>query len=632
MVDNPSNQGNPQQQQPALQDMLTDWRDSIGFAWPSAPPQIIKLEEDAGWVRRSPQSPRDTSEDEEEDSSSSPSPTPSSSHETYHQVDRIKKSNGLIGWPAGSPPVPPGPPSVPPAVVPTAAASAGIPGPSYFTTTTQQQQPLLYIETSAPQQQQLKQSQSWDSGSLKLLGDSSPGSTTGGGTTPGSTSNSTWDPTPYFTAISSSSSAAAAGNDYSGNDTTSTSGSSPSSSVRRHDYNTESYVRSNNSSTNGSRQQYWTVENSNAEWGGCYDDPPPQNVGGGVDPAEAAAAAVAALHQQHPDRPLLASIPEAAALLSLDCLTPEYRRLLKNIPRKSREAMTPSDEAAFRTCHPQYSKNCYILMHLGYDIRLGESGRAALKKEISRRLKNDAQLREKCVSIVCRLKNANVLQLLQMAEISGCLLLGLRISSTYWRDYAKKQRPGVRRNNIYDEGGSTNNYSIVESGSSGNPVSANSAATAAVTTTTTAAAGGGGGPATAVIVHPHSTANNNGTTHTTSTTSPTTTSTSTNASTPTNTYPQYDYYYHREKRPNPCDIMPPIKKQNSEDLLSKSAAVWGDYNTCTPSWLEKDLLLGSTTTAPGQPSFMDWNNNNNNNTYDNRIIESEEYSDSGPIS
>lgn len=139
-------------------------------------------------------------------------------------------------------------------------------------------------------------------------------------------------------------------------------------------------------------------------------------------------------------------------------------------------------------------------MQGGYDIRLGEVGRAALKKEISRRLKGDAQLRERssngyifncslfvlylfficssfvlyfcrCVSVVCRLKNANVLQLLQMAEISGCLDMviyrssivisfiidrvsfnhdssskffqGLEISSKYWKEYSRKQRPGV---------------------------------------------------------------------------------------------------------------------------------------------------------------------------------------------
>ncbi|XP_053991531.1 uncharacterized protein LOC128883328 [Hylaeus volcanicus] len=152
-----------------------------------------------------------------------------------------------------------------------------------------------------------------------------------------------------------------------------------------------------------------------------------------------------------------AYFPTASSLLYKPCLSedllqkfqtithlePEYKKFLKNIPRKSKEAFTPSDFAAFRTCHPHYSKNCFILMQNGYDIRLGEIGRAALKKEISRRLKNDSKLREKCVSVVCRLKNANVLQLLQMAEISGCLALGLKISSMYWKEYSRKQRPSM---------------------------------------------------------------------------------------------------------------------------------------------------------------------------------------------
>lgn len=43
--------------------------------------------------------------------------------------------------------------------------------------------------------------------------------------------------------------------------------------------------------------------------------------------------------------------------LCLDSLSKEFKNLLKNIPRKSKEAtVSASDQAAFRTCHPQYSR------------------------------------------------------------------------------------------------------------------------------------------------------------------------------------------------------------------------------------------------------------------------------------
>lgn len=47
---------------------------------------------------------------------------------------------------------------------------------------------------------------------------------------------------------------------------------------------------------------------------------------------------------------------QQSGIYGIECLNAEYRKLLKNIPRKSREAFTPSDLAAFRTCHPQYSR------------------------------------------------------------------------------------------------------------------------------------------------------------------------------------------------------------------------------------------------------------------------------------
>lgn len=37
---------------------------------------------------------------------------------------------------------------------------------------------------------------------------------------------------------------------------------------------------------------------------------------------------------------------------------------------------------------------CLALVDRGYDLRLGEAGRARLKKEISQRLKDSAELRD----------------------------------------------------------------------------------------------------------------------------------------------------------------------------------------------------------------------------------------------
>lgn len=52
--------------------------------------------------------------------------------------------------------------------------------------------------------------------------------------------------------------------------------------------------------------------------------------------------------------------PESSSVyqqLSLDSLSKEYKNLLKNIPRKSKEGtISASDQAAFRTCHPRYSR------------------------------------------------------------------------------------------------------------------------------------------------------------------------------------------------------------------------------------------------------------------------------------
>lgn len=125
----------------------------------------------------------------------------------------------------------------------------------------------------------------------------------------------------------------------------------------------------------------------------------------------------------------------------------EWSGVLDGIPRKGSGQgstsgnVSPSDPTNvvidFKRC-----EICVELISRGYDIRLGEAGRATLKKEISKILKGNATLRDLCLTKVCRLKNANVFQLIQMAEISGCLPLALQISAEYWKDYNRKQLNG----------------------------------------------------------------------------------------------------------------------------------------------------------------------------------------------
>eukprot|EP01056_Protomagalhaensia_sp_Gyna25_P001676 Protomagalhaensia_sp_Gyna_25__1675@NODE_1873_length_1458_cov_121_541931_g1541_i0_p1_GENE_NODE_1873_length_1458_cov_121_541931_g1541_i0NODE_1873_length_1458_cov_121_541931_g1541_i0_p1_ORF_typecomplete_len182_score11_95Ggamma/PF00631_22/4_4e03Ggamma/PF00631_22/0_58_NODE_1873_length_1458_cov_121_541931_g1541_i09111414 len=96
----------------------------------------------------------------------------------------------------------------------------------------------------------------------------------------------------------------------------------------------------------------------------------------------------------------------------------QYSGILDSIPKKTTRGDAPSTADISDSCSV-----CKELIDIGYDIRLGEAGRATLKREISRRLKESVQLRDLCVSKVCRLKNANVVQLIQMSELTGCLLL-----------------------------------------------------------------------------------------------------------------------------------------------------------------------------------------------------------------
>lgn len=59
----------------------------------------------------------------------------------------------------------------------------------------------------------------------------------------------------------------------------------------------------------------------------------------------------------HSQSPPMCSPVLCQSSLSLDSLTKEYKNLLKNIPRKARDAtISASDQAAFRTCHPHYSR------------------------------------------------------------------------------------------------------------------------------------------------------------------------------------------------------------------------------------------------------------------------------------
>eukprot|EP00915_Cephaloidophora_sp_WS-2016_P001353 GHVH01001918.1.p1 GENE.GHVH01001918.1~~GHVH01001918.1.p1 ORF type:complete len:674 (-),score=81.23 GHVH01001918.1:1973-3853(-) len=93
------------------------------------------------------------------------------------------------------------------------------------------------------------------------------------------------------------------------------------------------------------------------------------------------------------------------------------------------------------------------LIQEGYDIRLGEKGRTLLKKEISVRFRIHAHLRESCHIHVTRLKNANVIQLLAMSEITGCLPKCLEIANEYWATYGARRTTDTGVHN--DSNGST---------------------------------------------------------------------------------------------------------------------------------------------------------------------------------
>lgn len=74
------------------------------------------------------------------------------------------------------------------------------------------------------------------------------------------------------------------------------------------------------------------------------------------------------------------------------------------------------------------------LVRENYDLRLGENGRSKLKREISMQMRQDPSLRLDIVNSGVRVKNANVVKLVRMAECAQCLLSALKICRSYWRD------------------------------------------------------------------------------------------------------------------------------------------------------------------------------------------------------
>jgi len=128
--------------------------------------------------------------------------------------------------------------------------------------------------------------------------------------------------------------------------------------------------------------------------------------------------------------------------LTLDEL--KFRGLLRHIPMGGGE-----NGDAMSQNRRDSKRNSFLKKHItplvcalieeGYDIRLGEKGRTRLKKEISLRFRVHANLRESCHKHVCRLKNANVIQLLAMSEITGCLPRCLEIANDYWRAYGARR-------------------------------------------------------------------------------------------------------------------------------------------------------------------------------------------------
>eukprot|EP01053_Blabericola_migrator_P013364 Blabericola_migrator_1__13363@NODE_948_length_5913_cov_205_487342_g658_i0_p3_GENE_NODE_948_length_5913_cov_205_487342_g658_i0NODE_948_length_5913_cov_205_487342_g658_i0_p3_ORF_typecomplete_len357_score42_11_NODE_948_length_5913_cov_205_487342_g658_i03751445 len=125
--------------------------------------------------------------------------------------------------------------------------------------------------------------------------------------------------------------------------------------------------------------------------------------------------------------------------LSQDVLRLKEGGLLQGIPIKPRCGVRTVLKDAYM------SPVTAALLERGYDIRLGERGRNELKHEISRRLRLQPDLKVKCTAIA-RLKQANICQLVQLAEICGCLDKALVISQGYWTENTRRVRspPGSK--------------------------------------------------------------------------------------------------------------------------------------------------------------------------------------------
>eukprot|EP01056_Protomagalhaensia_sp_Gyna25_P004871 Protomagalhaensia_sp_Gyna_25__4870@NODE_50_length_6124_cov_50_591454_g37_i0_p3_GENE_NODE_50_length_6124_cov_50_591454_g37_i0NODE_50_length_6124_cov_50_591454_g37_i0_p3_ORF_typecomplete_len348_score42_25_NODE_50_length_6124_cov_50_591454_g37_i023703413 len=113
--------------------------------------------------------------------------------------------------------------------------------------------------------------------------------------------------------------------------------------------------------------------------------------------------------------------------------------LLADIPnRTSQRNSVPFGDSQL---HQALAPVTYALLSNGYDLRLGERGRNQLKHEIAKKIREAPNLKVRC-SLIARVKQANIRQLMQLAEITGLLDKALRISQEYWKACGRR---GPRR-------------------------------------------------------------------------------------------------------------------------------------------------------------------------------------------
>eukprot|EP01055_Gregarina_sp_Pseudo9_P000849 Gregarina_sp_Pseudo_9__848@NODE_1543_length_1509_cov_12_289116_g1430_i0_p1_GENE_NODE_1543_length_1509_cov_12_289116_g1430_i0NODE_1543_length_1509_cov_12_289116_g1430_i0_p1_ORF_typecomplete_len365_score75_82_NODE_1543_length_1509_cov_12_289116_g1430_i02241318 len=115
--------------------------------------------------------------------------------------------------------------------------------------------------------------------------------------------------------------------------------------------------------------------------------------------------------------------------------------LLEGIPMRATDSAVRSELS--KLSNQALSPLTTTLLKRGYDIRLGEKGRSDLKQEISRKTRSTPELKDICAQIA-RLKQANIFQLIQLAEVCGSLEKALKISQQYWRDSSRKSRQPSR--------------------------------------------------------------------------------------------------------------------------------------------------------------------------------------------